>query len=399
MIEKKIKRLYIMPEVWVTVTQSQVFNWIKLINEEGIKTDCISITPNKHDKKGVEEIEKAISGRFIEVTDFRRLLVNDVYFTYIFLKYYFKNVFTYDRIIFQTRLSSLGLTFAALKWLPKTKFIFESRGAGTAERTHMYSQSKRTLKTIIKDFFSNTSEKLMLTKSHKVICVSEALKEYYSQRFNLKTDKFIVFPGAADDHLFFLDNDVRKKFRKRMNLRDQDILIAYSGRLEMKWEIPNKIVEFFKDLHLKNSNFKLLLLTPDINIANELIEESDIKDVSYALSVDLDEVNSYLNASDLGLLLREDVPMNNVASPTKFAEYLMAGLPIIISYGIYDFANVINKTGYGVVVSRLETIYLEEYEKLKESLNIDKTEIAQYGLKNLSKKTYINKYIELLKTV
>ncbi len=398
MENNKIKRFYIMPEVWVTVTQSQVFNWIKLISDKNISTDCISITTKKNTDSTVKKIEKSINGKFIEIHDPRRLIVNDIYMTCVLLKFYFKNVFKYKKIIFQTRLGTIGYTYAFLSWLPKAKFIFEGRGAGNEERIHTNSDQKESLKVKIKNFFSETSEKLTLSKSNKVICVSHALKKYYMNKFNLAEKKFHVFPGAADSDLFFYDEKLRSDTRKELNLGSDDIVMVYSGRLEMKWEIPDKIFDFFKDLYARNNKFKLLLITPDVDIANELINDYGVSQISFVRKVNLEGVNGLLNASDVGLLLREDVVMNNVASPTKFAEYMMSGLPVLISKGIHDFAQSIDNTGYGVSVTGLDTILEQEYKKLIASLDVDKVEIAEWSLNNLSKKMFINEYVSLLQT-
>ena len=399
MKKKKIKRFYVMPEIWVTVTQSQVFNWVKLINEAGIPTDCISITSKKNNKEAVNKIEEHINGRFIEVHDFRKLIISDLYNTFVFLKYYLKNVFKVDKIIFQTRLGSLGFTYAVLKWLPKAKFILESRGAGNEETNHATQTENKNLKKRIQTYFSVTSEKLLLVKSDAVFCVSNALSKYYRDKYNLNAEKFKVFPGAADSESFFYDLDLRKNSREELKLTEDDILIVYSGRLEMKWEIPDKIFEFFENSHTKNNRFKLLLLTPDVDLAINFIKEKSLENITIVKSVKFDEVNKYLNASDVGLLLREDIPMNNVASPTKFAEYLMTGLPVIISSGIFDFADMINQTKYGSVVKGLEEMTSSEYEKLETSLQVDRNEIAIWGEQNLSKRVFIDKYVKLLKEV
>lgn len=399
MEKDRIKRFYIMPNVWVTVTQSQVFNWIKLVNEEGISTDCISISSKKHSDQDVKKIEDSISGRFIEIHDYSRLIVSDLFVTYILLKYYFKNVFRYKKIIFQTRILSLGLTYAILKWLPKAKFIFEARGAGNEERIHTSKGKKETLKMKIKIFFSETNEKLIMKRSNKVICVSKALKSYFLNKFKLNEEKFSVFPGAADSELFFYNEGLRNDVRKELDLDSSDILIVYSGRLEMIWEIPDEIFDFFRNLLTKDHRFKLLLITPDVDLANEMIGDYKFENVTYVKKVELPEVNRYLNAADVGLLLREDIPMNNVASPTKFAEYLMAGLPVLISSSIHDFAIDIHKTGYGVVVSSLNEISQEGFEQLLNSLNIDKKEIAIWGKHNLSKGAFIDKYVKILKEI
>jgi glycosyltransferase involved in cell wall biosynthesis len=396
---KKIKRYYIMPEVWVTVTQSQVFNWVKLVNENGISTDCISITKSKNNVESVNIIEESIGGKFIEIKNYKTLIINDIYLSYILIKFYFKNLNKYDKIIFQTRMAQIGLTFAFLKWLPKTKFIFEARAAKNEEIKHTTSENKITTKLKIKKYFSELSEKIIVTKSNKVFCVSHALKTYYLKKYNLSSEHFCVFPGAADSHLFYYDEDLRKNTRNELNLIDKEILIVYTGRLEMKWEIPDKILIFFKNLHRQDKRFRLLLVTPDFEIANDLISINSLNEITFVRKVELKQVNKYLNAADVGMLLREDITMNNVASPTKFAEYLMAGLPVIISKAVQDFANNIEKTNYGSVVTGLEDISKSEYEKLIGSLKIDRVEISNWGLKNLSKEAFIKKYITTLQKV
>jgi len=169
--------------------------------------------------------------------------------------------------------------------------------------------------------------------------------------------------------------------------------------LDMKWEIPDKIISFFKNLRTKDTRFRLLLVTPDVDLANKLINKQKLDDKIFVKKVELNDVNKYLNAADVGLLLREDIPMNNVASPTKFAEYLMVGLPVIISQGVYDFANDINNTKYGVVVSGLDEISQTEYEKVLNSLMINRSEIAGWGFEQLSKESFIKKYINVLNEV
>jgi glycosyltransferase involved in cell wall biosynthesis len=296
-------------------------------------------------------------------------------------------------------MAQIGLTFAFLKWLPKTKFIFEARAAKNEEIKHTTSENKITTKLKIKKYFSELSEKIIVTKSNKVFCVSHALKTYYLKKYNLSSEHFCVFPGAADSHLFYYDEDLRKNTRNELNLIDKEILIVYTGRLEMKWEIPDKILIFFKNLHRQDKRFRLLLVTPDFEIANDLISINSLNEITFVRKVELKQVNKYLNAADVGMLLREDITMNNVASPTKFAEYLMAGLPVIISKAVQDFANNIEKTNYGSVVTGLEDISKSEYEKLIGSLKIDRVEISNWGLKNLSKEAFIKKYITTLQKV
>ncbi len=395
----KVKRFYIMPEIWVTVTQSQVFNWIKLINEKGISTDCVSISTKKNTPDNVKLIEKSLKGRFYEIHNFNKLFINDFYFLFVFLRLYFSHVFKYDKIIFQSRVQ-IGFAYYFLSFLPKVKLIFEGRGASNEERTYSHDTTEyRSLKKRIKNIIFKKEEQFMITKADSIICVSNALKIYYQKRFNIELDKFSVFPGAADSDLFYFNESLRKEVRKSLNFGGDEVVFIYSGRLEMKWEIPDKIFEFFLDLHRKNNNARLMLLTPDVDIANEFINQFNAQNLVSVQSASFSEVNGYLNAADAGLLLREDVIMNNVASPTKFAEYIMAGLPVIVSKSIHDFSALIDSSGYGCSVQYLEKIDDKEYENFEESLQITRQEISEWGEKNLSKKRYINEYVQLLRNV
>jgi glycosyltransferase involved in cell wall biosynthesis len=60
-------------------------------------------------------------------------------------------------------------------------------------------------------------------------------------------------------------------------------------------------------------------------------------------------VPEYLAAGDLGLLLRDPHPVNRVASPVKFAEYLAAGLPVLVSPGVGDAAAIVERERVGFV--------------------------------------------------
>ena len=384
-----------MPEVWVTVSKSQVFNWIKLINEYGISTDCLSITPKKLDRKNVKLIESEIKGDFYQIKN-RKLLIIDIFLFMALLKYYVNNIFKYDKIIIQTRLNSIGFTFFILRFFPKIKLVYESRGAGNEERLHS-KKMNNGLKAIVKTNLQRGSERLMIYNSSKIIFVSESLKDYYKKRYSkLNDSNLIVFPGAADSELFSFNSELRIKTRNELGFNDNETVYVYSGRLEMKWEIPDKIIEFFNYIYKnKNKNCKLLLITPDVQLANSIIN-SDLKNRVLIKSCGLEDVNRYLNASDIALLLREDIPMNNVASPTKFAEYLMAGLPVIISHGVHDFADIINNTHFGVVVNNLHYTTDSEYSEIEKSLLINKKEISTWGDSHLSKKVFINNYKTVL---
>jgi hypothetical protein len=57
-----------------------------------------------------------------------------------------------------------------------------------------------------------------------------------------------------------------------------------------------------------------------------------------------------LERCDCGILLREDLVLNRVASPTKLYEYVYAGLALVVSHGIPEGVRTVRETGAGVVL-------------------------------------------------
>ena len=95
------------------------------------------------------------------------------------------------------------------------------------------------------------------------------------------------------------------------------------------------------------------------------------------------EVGKHLNACDYGILIREQSVTNQVAAPTKFAEYLMCGLKVLISEKMGDYSDFTVAHDCGVVVSdtfeipiALTPVGVEE-----------KLRISEVGTKHFSKQS------------
>jgi glycosyltransferase involved in cell wall biosynthesis len=63
------------------------------------------------------------------------------------------------------------------------------------------------------------------------------------------------------------------------------------------------------------------------------------------------QVPKMINAADAGILLREQHPVNVVSSPTKFGEYLAAGIPVILTDGIGDYSELAERLNVGVKIN------------------------------------------------
>ena len=74
------------------------------------------------------------------------------------------------------------------------------------------------------------------------------------------------------------------------------------------------------------------------------------------------EMPSYLSAGDAGLAFVKPCFSKLASSPTKYAEYLGCGLPLIINAGIGDSDALINRENVGALVSSFdEKAYAEAW--------------------------------------
>ena len=63
------------------------------------------------------------------------------------------------------------------------------------------------------------------------------------------------------------------------------------------------------------------------------------------------EMPAYLSAADAGLAFVRPCLSKRSSSPTKYAEYLACGLPIVVNAGVGDVEDLLARTGAGVVVA------------------------------------------------
>jgi len=88
-------------------------------------------------------------------------------------------------------------------------------------------------------------------------------------------------------------------------------------------------------------------------------------------SVPPDDVPRYLRAADVALLLVRPSPARRAQSPTKFAEYMAAGLPVIATAGIGDLDAQIEQHRVGVVLRSFDRAALADAVRAMDELRRD----------------------------
>jgi len=182
----------------------------------------------------------------------------------------------------------------------------------------------------------------VLAHSDMVLCVTQALKETFVRRFSLNeaaAQRIFVFPTLPSRREIHFDAHLRERFRRRLGLQDR-YAVLYLGNVSTPWQVPDNVVALFREVQAVRTDAHLLVVTPleERAIAQRLLHAHGLGQAeATSLSVDFEDVSGIISASDLGVALRENHPMNLVASPAKVSEYLLGGLPVVLSEGTGAF--------------------------------------------------------------
>ena len=203
------------------------------------------------------------------------------------------------------------------------------------------------------------AEQLMLRGCDLNVFVSQAMQTHYGKKYGLQTLRHVTVPCCVSDHSFpVLDQD------DAASLTDNDhLLFAYAGTMA-DWQCGAEMIEIFSALHRYDARCRFMLLVPksDQPKVQEYAQRSGLPQEAFKMTeVAHHEVPGRLRDCHVGVLLRKNDPVNIVSSPTKFGEYLAAGLPVLMTDGIGDFSQLVIDQKVGFVV---KSEYLEKQELL-----------------------------------
>ncbi len=241
-------------------------------------------------------------------------------------------------------------------------------------------------------------EKSGVLDSDYHIAVTTALVKYWEENFGYKGNNYVVIPCTLSNDFAKIDRESiirdRNEIRESLGWSAGDTVLVFSGSTA-GWQslgLLNTILQ----THLKNNpSLRVLFLSKESKEIHTLSETYPTQVVRKWLSHN--EVGKHLNACDYGILIREQSVTNQVAAPTKFAEYLMCGLKVLISEKMGDYSAFTVEHNCGIVVNEDTIASLS----LKPVGVEEKLTIAQTGVKYFSKQSELtlSRYKQLLKAL
>lgn len=290
-----------------------------------------------------------------------------------------------------------GMAAVLLSKLLRIPAIVDSHGVEVDEHLERHPTWKPESLRIK---FLRLIERFVLTRADAVVCVSSAHREAIKESTGRIRDVHVV-PCFTNQELFNCAKHSREDARARMGVGENEVLFVYAGLTPEPYDVYSPVHMFSNLGRLENK--KLLLLSPggeSLDAARRQVSSS-ISDRVIIASVPRSAVPEHLCASDIGILLRRETIVNRVASPTKFSEYLLCGLPVVITDKLGDSSSLVRDNKVGVVLSgtRILTSPAVSEAEIASIVNKETRLRARHaGEAHLSKRVHTPAFVDIIRS-
>lgn len=263
------------------------------------------------------------------------------------------------------------------------KFLFDMRGFFADERKEggLWNTSNFVFRKVYEyfkkkeiQFFSNADYSISLTQAGKKIIHSWETVTH--QPVPIK-----VIPCCADlDHFSesSINTDLQKKLKQKFSLLENDFVISYLGSVGT-WYMLEEMLDFFAVLKKAKPSAKFLFISgdnPDYILASAQERGIDKIDIIVESS-NREDVPTYLSLSDASIFFIKPVFSKQASSPTKMAELMSMGIPIVCNAGVGDVDEIMADSKAGYLLKAFNT---EDYQAATDYLlNIAGNYSAQHA--------------------
>ena len=189
--------------------------------------------------------------------------------------------------------------------------------------------------------------------------------------------------------------------RKKLGVQDRRV-IAYVGSFG-GWYLTEEMLDFFVSAReYDRSSFALILTARGRDkIIESLKSRGFADDDFYVSSVSPFELPEYLAAADTAVSFIKACYSKQSSSPTKIAEYLACGLPIVSNRGVGDIDALIENNKVGVLIDEFSaTAYIEALKQIDRlgdiGLGCRELAAAEFDLERVGGERYRSTYGQLL---
>ena len=252
--------------------------------------------------------------------------------------------------------------FAALvTWrIGRTPIVFDADGLAVDERLEFAPETTSPLQSwVMRDVEVKAVRRasVVLTRTARAATVLHA-----RAGAGTALDKFHVVGNGRDPRQFHpLDQEARDLVRTRLGISLDAPLLVYVGSMGPQY-CPVQMLQLFARVLQRRPDAHFLVLSSQGELLREMASSMALPAAAMTvIAVEVGDVPEYLACADFGLALRvPSFSMEGVA-PIKLGEYLLCGVPVVVSSVIAN-ADLIGD-GTGIHVNGMNEIELDQTAK------------------------------------
>ncbi len=387
--------------------QSQVLPYLTGLAKKNHEITLISFEKKKNYKKNYEIVKKNIDTTNINWLPLNYTSKPKIISTVIDIIKLKKIVYKLNKSkhfdIVHCRSYIAAIVGLYMKKKTKIKFIFDMRGFWADERIegNIWNKNNYIYKIIYK-YFKN-KEKQFLQKADYVISLTNKGKEEILS-WNIFKNKPInidVIPCCCDTNLFnlsVLNPEKKYKIRNSLGIDNEKLVLAYLGSIGTWYMLP-EMLYFFKRLLDKTNAIFLFITYENPELIYKEASKFNIPRTSIIITeATRNKTPELLAAADISIFFIKPVYSKKASSPTKQAEIMSIGQPIICNSGIGDTDAIIENYGCGIVIKEFSEA---EFDKAISNINklksISPNKIRQVAIEIFDLQKGINKYDNIYK--
>ena len=293
-------------------------------------------------------------------------------------------------------------------WMKKnfgTRFLNDLRDFYADSRIDSGAWRKSSLVfRLVYNFFKNKEEEAINYNDGIVCLTQKAEKIIKSQSYYQRSIPVSVIPCSVDLGLFNPESVSiceKDKLRASLNIKKDDIVFTYLGSTG-SWYLTAEMMAFFKKITENLPASKFLFITNQN--ANEIRQEAGKlnipKDKIIITQGERNQIPVLLSLSSYSIFFINPCFSKQASSPTKHAELMAMGVPVIANSGVGDVEEIIKKYNSGFIISDFtEKEYLRIAEEIRSLKWIDNKSIREGAEDYFDLKKAIEKYHLLYQTI
>ena len=271
------------------------------------------------------------------------------------------------------------------------KFIFDMRGFWADERIdgNIWSKTKYVHHRLYR-YFKKKEIEFLLNADYTISLTNNAKQEILSwPQLKGKDVPIAVIPCCVDHELFSLqhiqDAD-KKRLRQTLHISENDFVLSYLGSIGT-WYMLDEMLDFYSCVVKRIPEAKFLFITPDSK--EHILEKARSKQINskniIIRSAIRKEVPLYISISSASIYFIKPSYSKKASSPTKTAEILALGVPIITNSGIGDSSDILQNAEAGFLISEFnDENYNEIINQFSLLLSFDKQKMIELSEKHFS---------------